>query len=693
LQARIEVLENLQQSGEGAGDGARLLLEQSGDKVLGLWADYIRVADEYAQALEVALGEQLQVLLIKNSSLAQELLQEAAARQSSVWMAAADWPLQTTERPDLGGQGQWLEELVNVRDEATTWSKQFLYSYALVGDLQTAWNLAQKYSGQQWIFISRDGYRVGCDGLLRSPGESGAGASMLQRAQELEKLQAELNALLGAISLLEDAELRGAELLEVLQEQKEEARENLQEEKNLLREQASKVQFLENHLNSAQNRFQHLSDRLQSLELQQEQIRQSISGGDTELAELSAQKEALENSWQDASERLEEIQEQLEAVQEEYEECSRELGEWKQKKSSLEQQIHFKAQQMESMQSLVDNRKERIRFNREEHIQVESGDSDLEDRLEKEYAKLETLTHQRDDAKAIYDERMADLDEYRDEVKELNQMLRAQGDESHEVEMKMEAQRSNADRIKERMFEQFEVYLDDKEGLPLVEYNLDTVEKDIRELRSALRKLGPVNPGALDEYEAEKQRLEVVEKQFEDLDQARMSLERTVDKLDSMARAAFMETFVQVRKNFQDVFSSLMIGGKTRLELEDGVDPLEARIEINAQPTGKKMRGVTLLSGGERALTATALLFALYLVKPSPYCILDEVDGPLDDANIGRFVQLLRRFSRHTQFIIITHNKRTMAASDRLYGVTQEIKGISRIASVQLDEAADISLQ
>ena len=168
-----------------------------------------------------------------------------------------------------------------------------------------------------------------------------------------------------------------------------------------------------------------------------------------------------------------------------------------------------------------------------------------------------------------------------------------------------------------------------------------------------------------------------------------MSLQKTIDRLDEVARERFMATFEQISKNFEEVFTSLMPGGETRLVLE-GEDPLDAKISINARPTGKKMRGVNLLSGGERALTATALLFAMYMVKPSPYCILDEVDGPLDDANIGRFIQLLRRFSRQTQFIVITHNKRTMAASDRLYGVTQEIKGISQIAAVQLEEAVDM---
>jgi len=129
-----------------------------------------------------------------------------------------------------------------------------------------------------------------------------------------------------------------------------------------------------------------------------------------------------------------------------------------------------------------------------------------------------------------------------------------------------------------------------------------------------------------------------------------------------------------------------MRDGEALLTMQNDLDPLEAEIEINARPTGKKMRGVRALSGGERALTATALLFALYMVKPSPYCILDEIDGPLDDANIGRFMALLRRFSTQTQFVIITHNKRTMAAADRLYGVTQEEKGVSKVGSVRLED-------
>ena len=189
------------------------------------------------------------------------------------------------------------------------------------------------------------------------------------------------------------------------------------------------------------------------------------------------------------------------------------------------------------------------------------------------------------------------------------------------------------------------------------------------------------------------------EKQFDDLDRARASLDRTITKLDDIARSRYLDTFARIQKNFQFVFSKLFLNGETKMSLVEKVDEmgkpmdiLDADIEINVRPTGKKMRGIKALSGGEHALTATALLFAIYMEKPSPYCVLDEVDGPLDDANVGRFMALLREFSKQTLFIVVTHNKRTMAEADMLYGVTQEIKGISRIASVQLADATKFAI-
>jgi chromosome segregation protein len=307
----------------------------------------------------------------------------------------------------------------------------------------------------------------------------------------------------------------------------------------------------------------------------------------------------------------------------------------------------------------------------------------------------------RDEAKAIYDSKVGRLDELRLIIRNLNDELRSLTAKNHDSALKMEQARAAMANIRERMFELHEVDLSnpmkpspeggEEPAFERVEYDAATAQEEITSYKDKLKNLGNINPGALEDYEAEKARLDEVNKQYQDLEKARLGLEKAIKKLDKVAREQFLETFGIVQRNFQEVFSSLFEGGEAQLALEDNVDPLDAKIEINARPTGKKMRGVSLLSGGERALTAISLLFALYLVRPSPYCIMDEVDGPLDDANIGRFVNLLRRFSHQTQFIVVTHNKRTMAASDMLYGVTQEIKGISKLVSVQLDEASRIA--
>jgi chromosome segregation protein len=212
----------------------------------------------------------------------------------------------------------------------------------------------------------------------------------------------------------------------------------------------------------------------------------------------------------------------------------------------------------------------------------------------------------------------------------------------------------------------------------------DELTGRIAGISERIESLGPVNPLALEEYEHEKQRWDFFEKQVGDLRAAKKALTETIAELNITAGKRFMETFETARMNFQEVFTQLFRGGEADVRLANPDDPLDSPIEIFARPRGKKFIGLRQLSGGERALTALALLFGLYLVKPSPFCILDEVDAPLDDANCGRFLRLVDRFKTRTQFIIVTHNKLTMEAANILYGVTMEQPGVSRIVSVHL---------
>jgi chromosome segregation protein len=220
----------------------------------------------------------------------------------------------------------------------------------------------------------------------------------------------------------------------------------------------------------------------------------------------------------------------------------------------------------------------------------------------------------------------------------------------------------------------------------------DEAKEHIAWLRQKLNKIGEVNPLAIEEYEEEKERLDFYEEQVGDLHQAAEELQETIDEINKTAIERFNKTFEKIRVNFQKVFHTLF-NDDDYCDLvidEEAEDPLDASIEIKANPKGKRPSTINQLSGGEKTLTAIALLFAIYLVKPSPFCVLDEVDAPLDDANIERFADMIRNFSEETQFIIITHNKKTMSKAEMMYGVTMPETGISRLVGVKLDEVAEV---
>ncbi len=259
-------------------------------------------------------------------------------------------------------------------------------------------------------------------------------------------------------------------------------------------------------------------------------------------------------------------------------------------------------------------------------------------------------------------------------------------EERHRLDLAIADLRSRAERTRERPEAEWgrpwEALL--SASGPVEEGDLDAWRAELRETTQALDCLGPVNMLAVEEHEEEERRLDFLVEQRDDLTAARDDLLAAIRQIDRTARDVFAETFGTVRENFQRVFQSLFHGGECDVWLADPDDPLESPVEIQASPKGKRTQRIHLLSGGERTLTALALLFALYLVKPSPFCVLDEVDAPLDESNVGRFIQLLRDFKAETQFIVITHNPRTIEAADWVYGVTMEEAGVSSIVGVEM---------
>ena len=336
---------------------------------------------------------------------------------------------------------------------------------------------------------------------------------------------------------------------------------------------------------------------------------------------------------------------------------------------------------------------------REQHIQSlqlgieenEHGSKDLEEKLNELYARRSSLDASVDEAEQIRQEANLRIQELESKLKSIRQTReKSMRDEnSHAVQL-AEIQTRISELLR-GVQESYERSLEEKPAVVPEDFNKEEFKREVRSIRASLRGLGSINELALESYEEEKERYEFMKTQQEDLEKAEQTLLDTIDEINTTAAEAFDKTFQVVRANFARLFSTLF--GKddaADLLLTDPEDPLESPIEIIAKPKGKRPSAITQLSGGEKTLTATALLFAIYLVKPSPFCILDEVDAPLDESNVERFMQLIREFSAETQFIMVTHNRRTMELADRLYGITMQEQGVSKLVGVKFDEATEL---
>ncbi|HKP95862.1 MAG TPA: chromosome segregation protein SMC [Fibrobacteria bacterium] len=708
LETRHAMLKGLQESMEGVDGGVKHLLAKAKERIQSLLADAIQVPDDAVVVAEKCLGRYLQALVVKDRGTELELLRELkASEKGEAFLFPAESAGENAfarARPDLSGEAGfqgWIIDKVKSEAGLRPLLELAMGNYALAESQDAAWSLGAKLAGRDIWLVTPAGEMVHASGLVLGGAKQGGQTGLLQRKNLMEQTAARLVEVAAKVKELSeriqalDAERKALEAGQSAmgQEQKQTERK--------WQEQKSKLNYLNTSLENMDKDKSQKRIKLETVREQLEERERGQADMAERLEEGEESRKVLENQFHQA---LEEVH-KAEAERARFEEALRDLDKNKAQNESQAKALKLRVEYLDRSE------KEQIELvgkNASQKAEWESMAAQLRERMEALADQIQALHDRmtgeeklRDEAKGVYDSKIGRLDEMRVLIRNLNDELRAATQGHHDSSMKMEQARAAMKNIRERMFELHEVDLSsptrlNDEGEPVlvfekVAYEASTAGEEIASCKDKLKNLGNINPGALEDYEAEKAKLDEVNKQYTDLEKARLGLEKAIKKLDKVAREQFLATFGVVQKNFQEVFSSLFEGGEAQLALEDNVDPLDAKIEINARPTGKKMRGVSLLSGGERALTAISLLFALYLVRPSPYCIMDEVDGPLDDANIGRFVNLLRRFAHQTQFIVVTHNKRTMAASDMLYGVTQEIKGISKLVSVQLDEASRIA--
>ena len=686
---QAELIRRLIENYEDYPAGVRFLatLKREGFSTYGPLANIIHVENQHRSAIAAALGEAATFLVVEESHTAFNgigLLREE--RKGIVTFAprqAMDESL--VERPvlsDLGIIG-WADELVSCEERFRPLARQLLGRYLVTQDLQTAHRVFAEVHGHAFNVVTLTGEVLAHNGLIRGGVLSKNQSDFVGRQEQLAVLLKEIEKLTSAA---EARRIQMAQRETEIQENKIEAeklRKDIQESEQALgslRIQLGRQTFEEQalgetrakHEGEKQRLLQELSQLGQNLEAQSLSAEDLLSQRRENArlaAELSEEIKAIEQSVDLSAAQTRELNVEVARLQSEYDALHRES-----------EALH---RQIVETEVLI-----KTRFDEAEHAAHEVQELlEVNMRYSEEAAKTES---RRLEVQSLLDELEEQQYQINTRVAEAEKLIRSSrgkfdtlSESAHQIELRVSELKLKAENLQSRLWSEFEYKV---QRQPLDEnFSTGEVRDRLDSLRERIKEVGPVNLLALKEYEQEKERLEFLQTQRDDLIKARKNLTDTIEIINTTARQKFLETFQQVQRNFSEVFSKFFAGGRASLVLQETADPLESEIEILATPGGKKPAALSLLSGGEKSLTAISLLFAIYLVKPSPFCIFDEVDAPLDDQNVQRFTHALREFSSNTQFIVVTHNKLTMRAADQLYGVTMEEQGISKLVSVRFD--------
>jgi chromosome segregation protein len=738
--SRLSVLEQLEGSHEGFSVGTQAALRQS-RSVIGSLADRIRVPDQFVVAVENALGHHLQLVLTEQPESAQEILADLSANKSGRASVAAlsigipddkqlvfGGELSSDENKSAAQNGLQPGQIVRALDVVQTDPSVEKLLRALLGrtfiasDLPTATAQIQNgHAGCDFVtltgdLLSRHGIYTG--GYLNGQGNAKAPSSILGRKNQITELQNELTEIQNRVA--ETSRKRGA----LLGEQTE-LQASLQEAQTELRVQEVAIATREGEFNALQNSNRLLHQKIETVVFEVQSLAAQEQEGLQKRNVLAVQLNELDS--RNAQEQVSSLTSDLENMRQQRDSANTALTENKVSLAAEEQLLVSFRQQQHALAQRIQELKQIVEQRRGEISSVVTRKEQAESEIQESRGKIEKLAHERDQVNAQAAELLGQKNSQEAEVSLRDENLRSQRNRLTEVqnqrggiEVELAQKNMSVQNLREKIQQKYHINLDDvrsecitityaDEGPAKVETlspeemaasgaatDWNSVAQQIESLQKRLDEIGPVNLVAIEEYEETEQRHQFLTAQHDDLVNAKTQLLEVINRINTQTRQMFLETFEKIRDNFRAMFVDVFGGGKADLILSDENDVLESGIDIVARPPGKQLQSISLLSGGEQTMVAVSLLFSIYQVKPSPFCVLDELDAPLDESNINRFVRVLQRFITQSQFIIITHNKRTIGMADVLYGVTMEEHGVSKIVSVKFhtaDETLNLSAE
>ena len=683
--SRLTSLQELEAQFAGYGQGVRnlLLAEPFKDAPFTMLADALEVEEECEVPLEAVLGERLQYLLCATSQRALDAVAhlKLSAGGRCSFVTAAPWQDRSTEeQPDAPA----LLASVTVAERFAPLVAPLLTGAYLARDLPHALTLAAAYP--RCTFVTREGDLAHTGGIVNGGSAEPAQQGIIHKKREIKALGGEVERLtLEVQELTRQREQRRQEIAEA-----EAERVELRQDLHRLE---IRILNAEKDLQSAGAECRRVEESGAVREMEEEQLAEEKALVAAELAQTEARKTLAEERKQLLEGSVEALQGRLQGSRFEMEEARELVTSLKVRVAALREKGEGAHRASVRVQGLcadltgrITSRTRELEGSGDERARLSSaivlGEEALREIVGHQLASEQALLLVRDryevEAARVQEEE-ALLKAGRGESNSLRDLLNSRNLRLSEVAMKLSYLKETLqDKHRMEIAEALAAYHD---------LEWDEVERGARqaELQRLVDEMGEVNLMAIDEFRQMEERFAFLTGQKEDLEESMNALQKAIQRINRTTRKRFLETFELVNAKFQQVFPRLFCGGHAELRLTDEEDLLSTGLEIVVQPPGKKLQNVSLLSGGEKALTAVALIFSIFLIKPSPFCLLDEVDAPLDDANIGRFNEMVREMSAGSQFIIITHNRATMAVADTLYGVTMEEPGVSKLVSVRLN--------
>lgn len=688
--SKVDFLKSMIERFEGVPEGARFLITTNewNPTIQTTVGEAVTADSRYRVAIEAALGEASGYVVVENTEQAYaaiELLKKSQ-KGKATFICLDRVPLLTAHRPMYadGGVLGWATDLIRCDVKFRNLFIFLLDGTLVVDSVDRALQIVREQPGVRCVTL--DGEIITGSGVLRGGSVRQDEGGHIGRKSQLEELEEEIHALEEERSkLLEEISAKSIEHAKI-------DIKKLTEEARAIEQQTTTVEVRIAQLEFEKKRAY---ENIQRNESERERIEQEIQQLNGELAALLPTIESSEQEKSEAERAVGVLSSELERMEAEWNEYSRIANDahvavlsLKSEERSIQQEIEHITSRIQTLSETFNQRTADIAAAKEEIDRLAEEMRETDERLTAARAELDVLKEKKLSADEELTAKRSQVHQIELKLKDERQKHEGRLQATHDLEIKLQELSMKAESLKARAKEEFDVELTLQEFVDNEQYDFAAAREEVRAAKEKIRNLGPVNFAAFEEYKSEKERLDFVLAQRNDLMESEKTLLATIEEINTTAQRLFLETFEKIRENFIATFKGLFDeGDECDLRLEEGVDPLEARIEIIAKPRGKRPTSIDLLSGGEKTLTAIALLFAIYLVKPSPFCILDEVDAPLDDTNIDRFTRILRKFSDNTQFIIVTHNKRTMEAANALYGVTMEEEGVSKIVSVRFNEA------